>query len=110
MVFLPFYPTTDGNKYKYRGTFDDFNSYCKKNNHKIHSQDLLENDIFVLEKTIDTHAEHDVAHNVESDAEQDTKDNTADHNAKDAKDAKDNNDNNISFKSFKTMIAMSSKS
>ena len=92
------------NKYKYRGTFDDFNSYCKKNNHKIHSQDLLENDIFVLEKTIDTHAEHDVAHNVESEVEQDTKDNNADHNAK------DNNDNNISFKSFKTMIAMSSKS
>ena len=98
------------NKYKYRGTFDDFNSYCKKNNHKIHSQDLLENDIFVLEKTNDPHAEHDVAHNVESEVEQDTKDNNADHNAKDAKDNKDNKDNNISFKSFKTMIAMSSKS
>lgn len=41
------------NKYKYRGTFDDFNSYCKNNNYKIHTQDLLENDIFVLEKTIE---------------------------------------------------------
>ena len=41
------------NKYKYRGTFDDFNSYCQNNNYKICAQDLLENDIFVLEKTIE---------------------------------------------------------
>jgi len=75
------------NKYKYRGTFDDFNNYCKVNNYKIHTQDLLENDIFVLEKT-------DFANNEEI--------------ILNSKETINEDPNNISFKTFKN-IAMSSK-
>ena len=59
------------NKYKYRGTFDDFNNYCKINNFKIHTQDLLENDIFVLQKNIETDDEVDAEVDHEVDAEVD---------------------------------------
>ena len=79
------------NKYKYRGTFDDFNNYCKINNYKIQTTDLLENDIFVLDKMVDTDAEVNAQVNAEVNAEHDTKDS-----------------NNISFKTFKNMISVSS--
>jgi len=84
------------NKYKYRGTFDDFNSYCKKNNHKIHTHDLLENDVFVLEKTIEQTCGQDCV--------EDYWENCGEICEQDANDY-----NNISFKSFKNKVAMSSK-
>jgi hypothetical protein len=80
------------NKYKYRGTFDDFNSYCKKNNHKIHTNDLLENDVFVLETGAEQTIVGDYWENCGEICEQDV-----------------NDYNNISFKSFKNKVAMSSK-
>jgi hypothetical protein len=80
------------NKYKYRGTFDDFNSYCKKNNHKIHTNDLLENDVFVLETGAEQTIVGDYWENCGEICEQDV-----------------NDYNNISFKSFKSKVAMSSK-
>jgi len=76
------------NKYKYRGTFDDFNNYCKINNYKINTQDLLENDIFELQKSIETNLKNDDV-NCES---------TLTSN-KDTKDIKD-----ISFKTFKNTL------
>ena len=84
------------NKYKYRGTFDDFNSYCKNNNYKIHTQDLLENDIFVLEKTIEPNLDVCVEDNDDEtiDAIEITSSN---------KDTRQ-----ISFKTFKNMVAASS--
>jgi hypothetical protein len=81
------------NKYKYRGTFDDFNSYCKSNNYKIHTQDLLENDVFVLEKIIETEDE-------ETSLKKD------DNNVKTTL-TSNNDTNNISFKTFKNIVAMS---
>ena len=78
------------NKYKYRGTFDDFNSYCKNNNYKIHTQDLLENDIFVLQKIIEINENDDT-----------TNDTTLNNDYIDR--------NNISFKTFKNSLAMCSK-
>jgi hypothetical protein len=80
------------NKYKYRGTFDDFNSYCKNNNHKIHTNDLLENDVFVLETGAEQTIVGDYWENCGEICEQDV-----------------NDYNNISFKSFKSKVAMSSK-
>jgi hypothetical protein len=81
------------NKYKYRGTFDDFNNYCKINNYKIHTQDLLENDVFVLEKIIETQDEETSLKN-------------DDNNAKTTLIA-NKDTNNISFKTFKNIVAMS---
>ena len=81
------------NKYKYRGTFDDFNNYCKINNYKIHTQDLLENDIFVLEKIIETDDEETSLKNDDDNAK------TTFTSNKDS--------NNISFKTFKNIVAMS---
>lgn len=72
------------NKYKYRGTFEDFNSYCKNNNYKIRTEDLLENDIFVLEKIIPMNSE------------------TIDSEAIDSETI---DSNNITFKTFKNMLA-----
>jgi len=100
------------NKYKYRGTFDDFNSYCKNNNYKTHTQDLLENDIFVLEKNNDDNNDN----NDDNDNDDDNNDNN-DNNDDDNNDNDNNDDDktilkdssNISFKTFKNMIAMSSK-
>ena len=82
------------NKYKYKGTFEDFNNYCKNNNNKIQTQDLLENDIFALEKTIET-----------------TLDDCDDVDDCDHVNNNNNNsvNNNISFKTFKTMITVSSR-
>jgi len=77
------------NKYKYRGTFDDFNNYCKINNYKIHTQDLLENDIFTLHKIIETCDEETSLNN------------------NDEKTTLNEDSNNISFKTFKAIVAMS---
>jgi hypothetical protein len=79
------------NKYKYRGTFDDFNNYCKINNYKIHTQDLLENDIFTLHKIIETCDEETSLNN----------------NINDEKTTLNEDSNNISFKTFKAIVAMS---
>ena len=74
------------NKYKYRGTFEDFNSYCKTNNYKVQDlHDLLENDIFTLKKNIE---KKDACTEVIQEVEKDT--------------------TNIDFKTFKNMIATSS--
>jgi len=78
------------NKYKYKGTFEDFNNYCKNNNYKIHTQDLLENDIFVLEKIIAMET------NMKDVMDTEMKDETID-------------SNNITFKTFKNRLAMSCK-
>jgi hypothetical protein len=74
------------NKYKYRGTFDDFNNYCKINNYKIHTQDLLENDIFTLHKIIETYDEETSLNN------------------NDEKTTLNKDSNNISFKTFKAIV------
>lgn len=72
------------NKYKYRGTFEDFNTYCKNNDYKIDTQNFLENDIFVLEKTSTMEIITEI------------KDETMD-------------SNNITFKTFKNRLAVSSQ-
>jgi len=76
------------NKYKYRGTFDDFNNYCKINNYKINTQDLLENDIFTLQKSIETALKND--------------DKNCESTLASTKDTKD-----ISFKTFKNNLVVS---
>ena len=81
------------NKYKYKGTFDDFNNYCKINNYKINTQDLLENDIFELQKSIETDLKND-DENCESTL-------TSTKDTKDTKDIKD-----ISFKTFKNNLVV----
>ena len=81
------------NKYKYRGTFEDFNNYCKINNYKIHTQDLLENDVFVLEKIIETDNEETSLKNDDTNAKTTLTSNK--------------NFNNISFKTFKNIVAIS---
>lgn len=98
------------NKYKYRGTFDDFNNYCKINNFKIHTQDLLENDIFVLQKIVET--EDEVNDEVNDENKQNTEVNAENKqntevNVENKQSTKDSN--NISFKTFKNMVAVSSK-
>jgi hypothetical protein len=75
------------NKYKYRGTFDDFNNYCKINNYKINTQDLLENDIFTLQKSIETDLKND--------------DNNCESTLASTKNTKD-----ISFKTFKNNLVV----
>lgn len=75
------------NKYKYRGTFDDFNNYCKINNYKINTQDLLENDIFTLQKNIETALKND--------------DKNCESTLASTKDTK-----NISFKTFKNNLVV----
>jgi hypothetical protein len=75
------------NKYKYKGTFEDFNNYCKINNYKINTQDLLENDIFALQKSIETDYNDDENFKTSLTSNKDT--------------------NNISFKTFKNNLAMS---
>jgi hypothetical protein len=93
------------NKYKYRGTFDDFNSYCKNNNYKIHTKDLLENDVFVLEKIIEiTKNNRDGDSNGDSNGDGDG---NGDKCLNSKITMKDSND--ISFKTFKNMYAMSCK-
>ena len=76
------------NKYKYRGTFDDFNNYCKINNYKIHTQDLLENDVFTLQKIIETYDEETSLNN----------------NINDEKTTLNKDSYNISFKTFKNIV------
>jgi hypothetical protein len=90
------------NKYKYRGTFDDFNNFCKNNNYKIHTQDLLENDIFVLEKF------HEI--NVNNETNETNVDDTTTQIIEINGYTKGSNkdSSNISFKTFKTIVAMSS--
>ena len=88
------------NKYKYRGTFDDFNNFCKNNNYKIHTQDLLENDVFVLEKF------HEINVNNVNNEDDDTTQ-IIEINGYNKGSNKDSS--NISFKTFKTMVAMSSE-
>ena len=97
------------NKYKYRGTFDDFNSYCKNNNYKIHTQDLLENDIFVLEKTIEPNLDVCVEDNDDETIEviEITNSSEITSSSKITSSCKDAS--SISFKTFKTMVANSSE-
>ena len=105
------------NKYKYRGTFDDFNNYCKNNNYNIHTQDLLENDIFILQKINETNQDKcddtngDTNGDTNSDTNSDTNgDTNSDTNSDTNGDTTLNKDtSNISFKTFKNMVAMSSK-
>ena len=94
------------NKYKYRGTFDDFNSYCKNNNYKIHTQDLLENDIFVLEKTIEPN--HDACIDDEDDDDDDDDNETIQVIEITSSNSSNKDSKHISFKTFKTMVANSS--
>ena len=105
------------NKYKYRGTFDDFNNYCKNNNYNIHTQDLLENDIFILQKINETNQDKcddtncDTNDDTNSDTNSDTNgDTNSDTNSDTNGDTTLNKDtSNISFKTFKNMVAMSSE-
>ena len=97
------------NKYKYRGTFDDFNNYCKNNNYKIHTQDLLENDIFVLEKFHETNV-NDVNDGTNVNDETNADDETTQIIEINGYNKGSNKDSsNISFKMFKTMVANSSE-
>ena len=98
------------NKYKYRGTFDDFNSYCKNNNYKIHTQDLLENDIFVLEKTIEPNLDAFVDHAFDDESIQVIEITSSSKDTSFNKDTSSSKDtSSISFKTFKTMVANSSE-
>ena len=90
------------NKYKYRGTFDDFNSYCKNNNYKIHTQDLLENDIFVLEKMIEPKL--DAVDAFDDETVQVIEITSSNKDTSFNKDTR-----HISFKTFKNMVATSSE-
>ena len=96
------------NKYKYRGTFDDFNSYCKNNNYKIHTQDLLENDIFVLEKMIEP--KQDAFDAFDDETVQVIEITSSNKDTSFNKDTSSNKDTrHISFKTFKNMVATSSE-
>ena len=96
------------NKYKYRGTFDDFNSYCKNNNYKIHTQDLLENDIFVLEKMIEPKL--DAVDAFDDETVQVIEITSSNKDTSFNKDTSSNKDTrHISFKTFKNMVATSSE-
>jgi hypothetical protein len=99
------------NKYKYRGTFDDFNNFCKNNNYKIHTQNLLENDIFVLEKFHEINANNVNNENNETNEANETNeddDTTQIIEINGYNKGSNKDSSNISFKTFKTMVAISS--
>ena len=68
------------NKYKYKGTIEEFYTYCETNNYKIHYSDLLENSDPNLSITFSIDKEEELAKTMENSA---------------------SNKNNIGFKEFK---------
>jgi hypothetical protein len=78
--------TTDyvSNKYKYKGTIEEFYTYCETNNYKIHYSDLLENSDPNLSVTFSIDKEEELVKTMENIAS-----------------ASASNKNNIGFKEFK---------
>jgi hypothetical protein len=72
------------NKYKYKGTIEEFYTYCETNNYKIHYSDLLENSDPNLSVTFSIDKEEELAKTMENIAS-----------------ASASNKNNIGFKEFK---------
>jgi hypothetical protein len=70
------------NKYKYKGTIEEFYTYCETNNYKIHYNDLLENSDPNLSITFSIDKEEELAKTMENSASA-------------------SNKNNIGFKEFK---------
>jgi hypothetical protein len=70
------------NKYKYKGTIEEFYTYCETNNYKIHYNDLLENSDPNLSITFSIDKEEELTKTMENSASA-------------------SNKNNIGFKEFK---------